>query len=150
MEHNVGFLLLTHTPREHPWWRKWGCCCQSGPSCPLQCKTWPQSLVDLARCRLTQIHQLKENTFVSLICSKYSIFLTLCTRLLCLRVTHPRWRSGQRWVLSSRHAQTLWPYNSEWCHESPQSSQTLLHYVRNNNIIVCFTYKKHSKSVWSS
>lgn len=68
-------------------------------------------------------------------------------------VTHLRWRSGQRWVLSSRHVQTLWPCNSERCHESPRSSQTLLHYVRNNNIIVCFTCTcilKHSKSLWSS
>lgn len=90
---------------------------------------------------------LKENTFVSWICCKYSIYFGL---MHTSGATHPRWRSGQRWVLSSQRAQTLWPYNSEWCHESPQSSQTLLHYVRNNNIIVYFTCKKHSKSVWSS
>lgn len=64
------YFSHTHTPRGHPWWRKWGCCCQSGPSCPLQCKTWPQSLVDLVRCLLTPIHQLKGNTIVSWICSK--------------------------------------------------------------------------------
>lgn len=45
-------------------------------------------------------------------------------------VTHPRWRSGQRWVSSCQHVQTIWPCNSEWCHESPQSSQMLLHYVK--------------------
>lgn len=84
----VWDFYFSHTPREHPWWRKWGCCCQSGPSCPLQCKTWPQSLVDLARCRLTPIHQLKENTFVSLICSKYTIFLALCVYCVYVLLTH--------------------------------------------------------------
>lgn len=142
MEQTLRFLLLTHTPRGHPWWRKWGCCCQSGPSCPLQCKTWPQSLVDLARCLLTPIHQLKGDTFVSWICSKYSNDSAL---MHTSSVTHLRWRSGQRWVSSSPHVQTPWLCNSEWCHESPQSSQTLLHYAR-NNIIVCFTCNVHLKT----
>lgn len=49
----------THSPARRPWWRKWGCCCPSGPSCPHQCKTSVQSLWGLAPCLRIQTLQLE-------------------------------------------------------------------------------------------
>lgn len=58
------FLLDLNSPAERPWWRKWGCCCRSGPSCPLQCKTWRQSPWGLGPCPPNQTPQLQRKTIV--------------------------------------------------------------------------------------
>jgi len=130
----------TRSPAWRPWWRKWGCCCPSGPSCPPQSKTWRRSLGGLAPCPLILIRRLKQHSVIFLEAyeKKKKTFCAYALLILYALVgtesdwntrgggSHPRWRSGWRWESSCPRAQTLWPCSSGWCHESPQSSQTPL------------------------